>query len=413
MSSNTPVLLLVGSGAQRFREYILRSVSTRYRLWLFGSHEATWEKPYIVGSTVVNTLDAEATVAAARTLAEEVPFAGVLCYDELSLVPAAGAARALGLPGSSPEAIAACRDKHRGRRLLTDAGVAQPASVAVSTLEEALEAAASIGYPVVIKPRALAGGNGVIRIDGPDGLKEHFAVTAQANFGDSTRYKEHGVLVEECMTGPEISIDAVYQGGAVVPLALARKQLGFAPSFEETGHTVDAQDPLLADAALFGMLAEAHRALGLDHLVTHTEVRLTPNGPRIVEINARLGGDLIPYIAGLANGIDAALAAADACSGTPVAAQREASGHAAIRMLYPPHDLEFAGIEVDRSGLPPEIHEISPAVDPGTRLRLPPRDHASRSRYGYAIATGADEESCRRALDRVEELATVNGTPLS
>ena len=51
-----------------------------------------------------------------------------------------------------------------------------------------------------------------------------------------------------------------------------------------------------ADAQLLDLLQQAPRALGFTRRVTHTEVKLTPDGPRVIEVNARLGGDLIPYL---------------------------------------------------------------------------------------------------------------------
>ena len=46
-----PLLLLIGSSARRSREFILRSVSRRYALWLLQPAPVTWEEPYVVGAT--------------------------------------------------------------------------------------------------------------------------------------------------------------------------------------------------------------------------------------------------------------------------------------------------------------------------------------------------------------------------
>ena len=126
---------------------------------------------------------------------------------------------------------------------------------------------------------------------------------------------EDGVLVETYLDGPEISIDGAVVDGRYVPLFVARKQLSEHPYFQETGHVVDASDELQRSPELMEMLRRAHVALGLRRGMTHSEVRLTSNGPRIVEINARLGGDLIPYVGMLATGIDPARVAVDVVLG--------------------------------------------------------------------------------------------------
>src|ERR1700722_132171 len=70
---------------------------------------------------------------------------------------------------------------------------------------------------------------------------------------------------------------------------------------------------------LFSMLASAARAahdvLGVTDGITHAEYKLTPDGPKVIELNARLGGDLIPYLGLLGSGIDPGLAAAAVACG--------------------------------------------------------------------------------------------------
>ncbi|MFF0063132.1 ATP-grasp domain-containing protein [Streptomyces sp. NPDC005279] len=407
--SNRPLLLLIGSGGQIWREYILKSVADSYDLWLFAPKEPGWESPYLRGNTIVETLDAHAAMESAVRLDKSVRIAGVLCYDEIRVPVAAMVAEALKLPGANVEGVRACRDKHLGREALAAAGVAQPASRAVASLQEAQEAARAIGYPVVLKPRALAASIGVVRADGPDSLESAYTEASEAYFDEIPRDKAW-VLVEEYLDGPEVSVECVCHQGRVTPMFVARKSLGFAPHFEEIGHTVSADDPLLDDPAVRHVLQEAHTALGLDTLVTHTELRLTRTGPRLVEVNARLGGDLIPYVARLATGVDYGMVAASLAAGaepdvTPV---RSATAH--VQFLYPEHDLDVTSLTVGEE-LPPGVHEVTPMVAPGRRLRLPPRDHVG-GRYVYVVTTGDSPEECAEALRAATPLVHLTGTPV-
>jgi hypothetical protein len=119
----------------------------------------------------------------------------------------------------------------------------------------------------------------------------------------------------------------------VLPMFLARKQVGYPPYFEELGHVVDAADPLLSDDDVLHVLRHAHSALGFTDGMTHTELKLTPAGPMIVEVNARLGGGLIPYLGMRASGMDPGLAAAAVACGQPpvLIADRQLVGPAAER----------------------------------------------------------------------------------
>ncbi|GAB2443036.1 ATP-grasp domain-containing protein [Streptomyces incanus] len=401
-----PLLLLIGSSGRRSREFILRTVNRRYALWLLQPAPVTWEEPYVVGSTQVDNTRPELLMEAARRIAAEQEVAGVFCYDEGLVTPAAHVAQSLGLPGNSPDTVAACRDKNATRVALERAGVAQPASIGVRSLDEARDAAEKLGFPVVLKPRGLAGGMGVRRADGPDEVESAYRAASGASYPGVPVF-EVSVLVEEYVDGPEISVDAVFFEGEGIPLAVARKQVGLAPFFEEIGHEVDAADPLLSDPQLIEALRASHAALGFHTGVSHTEFRLTANGPRLMEVNARLGGDMIPYLGELATGVDVAMAAADVAAGRRPETTPSRHRAAAITFLYPERDVEIEAVTVHEDRFPPEIHSADVMADPGAVLRLPPRGYISR--YARVISLADTMEQARTALLKAPELVELAG----
>ncbi|WP_328665299.1 ATP-grasp domain-containing protein [Streptomyces sp. NBC_00328] len=405
-----PLLLLVGSGGRTWREYVLRAIVTKYRLHLLCPAPPSWEKPYIDGYTVVDTLDAPAMDDIARARTES--FAGVLTYEETRVESAAELATALGLRTSPRAAVSACRDKYLGRQALKERGVPQAESIAVTDLAQAQEAAERIGYPVVVKPRALSASCGVTFVPGPQQLEEAYQEAGRIWFDEVPR-SEAPILVEEFLDGPEISVEALCRDGQVTALFVARKELGYAPGFEEVGHTVRADDPLLHDETLLKVLQDAHTAVGLTDTVTHTELRLTAAGPKVVEINARIGGDRIPYLGGLVTGMEIGLVAADlAADVVPDIPRTTGSATAGVRFLYPERDLKLESIEIDEAKLPASIHEVTPLADPGRELWLPPVDNA-RSRYALVIAVAETEKDCAAALDEAAAAVTATGVPLS
>lgn len=410
MTEQAPVLLLVGSGFRPYREYILAAVSKHYRLWLLDSSEATWQLAYCVGATRVDTRDPEAMREAARSVVASLPVVGVFTYDESQVVFCARLAQDLGLPGSPPETISACRDKATTRSVLAAAGVPQPDSRTVAGAEEALAAAKEIGYPVIVKARAMAGSAGVMRVDRPEDLAEAFAAADGADALGLARHEEN-VLVEEFLTGPEISIDAIIHDGEVTPTVLARKHLGSAPYFVETGHDVDANDPLLDDEELMGQLREIHRVLGYVNGATHTEFKLTPKGPRLVEVNARLGGDLIPYVGLLASGVDPAVAAAHVAAGQKPDTTPEFRKVAAVRFLPPETLCEVIEVVVHEDRFGPTIREAAVTARPGGRLAPPPE--AFLTRYAHVVAVGDDRTQVMADLEEPERLVELRARALA
>jgi len=263
---------------------------------------------------------------------------------------------------------------------------------------------------VVLKPRALAGSEGVVRVDTVEDLEKEFAFAVRAHFDEVPRYGE-GVQVEEFLEGPEITVDAVVWRGEVRPAFISHKQLDQPPTFEETGHVVETDDPLLHDAELLAVVQGAHSAVGFSQGVTHTELRLTPRGPRVVELNGRLGGDLITYVGLLATGIDLAVAGAQVAAGVLPDVRPRRRGSAAVRYYYPPYDMLVEGLELDAANLPPGIWEVTLLAEIGRRLLLPPRSFV-RARMAAGFAVGPDAASCRASLDRLAPLLHVTGREL-
>jgi biotin carboxylase len=405
-----PHLLLISTGARLFREYLLASIAQQYRIHLFLAAEPEWETRYIDAVTVLaDTLDAEEMISAARQLNEHDRIDGVLCWDEARIIATSKIAQALGLPGGDPDVVMGCRDKHLTRQRLAAAGVAQPRSIVVDTVEHAMVAAAEIGYPVVLKPRGIAASLGVVLAHDEAALREHFAFARDTTVPGALVYDDLAVLVEEYADGPEISIDCAVYHGQVYPICLAHKELGYPPYFEEIGHVVDGAEPMLSDPALITALEQAHAALGFTDGMTHTEYRLTPSGPKLIEVNARLGGDLIPYLGMRATGIDPGLAAAAiACGRQPqIAADRKLVG--AVRFRYVPYEMTITEIGFDPGRLPDEVDLAVVQAQPGQRL-APPPGGTVWGRIAYLTAIADTGEQCRAVLDAADAALVVTGT---
>jgi biotin carboxylase len=394
-----PRLLVVGTGSRPYREYLLASIAPHYRVHLLIGHEADWERQYVEGWSMVDfddTVNGEEMILAAKRAAEQVPFAGVLTWDEARVLQAAKVAQALQLPGGDPDMVLRCRDKYLTRTALAEAGVPQPRSVMVASLAEGLSVAADIGYPVVLKPRAMAASLGVVRVDSPEQLSARYGFARDTTVPGAWRYEL--VLVEEYLTGDEISVDAAVHAGRVLPLFLARKQVGYPPYFEEVGHLVTADDPLLSDPALLRILQDTHDALAFSDGMTHTEFKLTPAGPKVVEVNARLGGDLIPYLGQRVTGIEpGAVAASVACGINPTVIPSR-SGTGAVRFFYVAEpdttidEVSFAALDH------PALEIAGVLAEPGQVLSPPPGGTAF-GRIAYATAMAGTEAECLAALD--------------
>lgn len=403
-TAQRPLLLLIATGMRPYREYLLGSIAAEYRVHLFHVAEPSWEKEYVTGWTVLpSTIDGPAMAEAARRLDKTDPVSGVLCWDEGRIHATSYVAEALGLRNGDPAVVWRLRDKAQTRAALAAAGVPQPASVPVKTLDQALAAAAEVGYPAILKPRGLGASLGVVRVDSADELRTRFAFTRDTRPPDPVVYaSDHPVLVEECVTGEEISVDSVVRDGVVTPLFVARKVVGYPPYAEEVGHYVDATDPLLTDPVLTEVITQTHRALGFRDGWTHSEFMLTAAGPMVIEVNGRLGGDMIPYLGMLATGVDPGRAAAAVACGLPPHTTASRARVAGVRFFYvADEDTTIGSISFDQAGLPAAIDRAVTVAQPGAVVSPPPKGTVW-GRIAYAISVGDSIGQCQRALDAAQ-----------
>ena len=183
------------------------------------------------------------------------------------------------------------------KNVLVDAGVPTAAHGTFTDEVEALAFLNTMGDLFVVKTDGLAAGKGVLvttdRAEAIDAVRAYLSGEA---FGDAGRT----LVIEEGLTGPELSVLAVCDGTDAVALAPAQdfKRRGDANAGPNTGGrgayspvpvaTDDVVDHLM-DGAVRPTLA-ALRARGIDYRgVLYCGLMFTPTGPRVLEYNVRFG----------------------------------------------------------------------------------------------------------------------------
>lgn len=400
-------VVIVGTGGRAYREYALEDASTHGSILMVNEDPATWEAPYLAAHQVADLSDGAAIARAVRR--QDRPVAGILTWSEALLERTAEAAARLGLAHMTTAAVRNCRDKYTTRRLLEKAGLPSARYEVAHGLDEALEAAARIGYPVVVKPRALAGSSGVVLARTAAELQRTYRHTVEAAFTGLDPLE--GVMVEEYLDGPEISVDSVVVDGIAYSVNLARKRIGYAPFFEEVGHLVCPwrHEPWANE--LTDLLGRIHAALEVSTGVTHAELRLTANGPRLVELNGRLGGDYIPLLGKLATGVDLTAAAMDVSRGIRPHLRPTRDLCAEVRFCYPEQDGIVERLDLAEAARVPGIERAVALAEPGQQLLLPPRGVVPR--LAALVAVAPNPSACSRALDEAERRVAVSVSPMT
>ncbi|WEK62118.1 MAG: ATP-grasp domain-containing protein [Candidatus Microbacterium colombiense] len=344
----------------------------------------------------------------ATQVADEHGVAGVITFDEMFTPLTARIADALQVPGFGVDAVENCRDKLISRQVLRHAGLTQPVSEYAATASDALAISHTTGFPLVLKPRGMAGSIGVLRVDTPEELSDAFEVVRRAAAMGAQRHGT-GALVEQMVVGEEVSIDSAVRGGKVDPLFVARKRFGPAPYFEETGQTIDAEDPLLTDPQIVEVLERAHLALGVNNGVTHTEIKLSPDGPVIIEVNSRPGGDFVPHTAELATGLEVGNIAAQIALGGIPRTQRTRTAVAANAVLYPETSGTVRQVNVPAPQPDLGVVEAAPLVSEGATVLLPPDGYMTR--YAYVLVSAPTPRECATRLSAAVEACALEMEP--
>ncbi len=304
---------------------------------------------------------------------------------------AARVAQRLGLPHPiSPSTAVLATSKLRQRERLDQAGVPQPGWRLAHNVAEALPP------PCVVKPPDRQGQRGVSVVRTAAELESAVArALAESRSGSC--------LVEELVEGPELTVNGFSVAGRFHTLTVTDRVVAEPPAF---GVALAHVWPALAGAdEAAAAAASAADALGIAEGPSYTQVRLAEDGPRVIEVAARLGGGHDAELCAAAVDVDLNGLAIDAALGHAIdegrLRARPQVGGACVRFLVAPEG-ELRAVEgVDEARAVPGVLEVRVYRAPG-HLFGPLQRGADRA--GTVIAVG---ETRDEALERAEQAAAL------
>jgi biotin carboxylase len=351
--------------------------------------------------------DLDAAVRAATGLHGRLPLDGVVTYSELLLRPQAAIADRLGLPGNPPEAVAVAQSKSRQRLVFAEHGVPSPGFEVITSERDLAAAAARVGLPGVFKPSLGAGSQGVRLVSTYAELIHAFTATR----AEKTAFlqSDEAYLLEERMAleadgdsgyAAYCSVESLLAGGTAHHLALSDR-LPLEHGYVEEGVVLPSRLAPAARAAVVDLADRAIRAIGLTCGAVHTEIALTADGPRVIEVNARAGGPL-PTMFEVAAGYDYAADIGRSALGLPPAGLPEFNRVALLRLLPVP-----AGIWRVAAQTPVEelLRAFPGLVCVSTRFTTGQRVSRQHAMHLAGFMVGATDRAAARAVMREVERA--------
>lgn len=300
-----------------------------------------------------------ASVVSALSAAKVRPD-GILTFWEDSVSAAARVAAALGLPGNPPEGVDATRSKVRTRDLAAQLGLPTPRARRVRSLDELFAASDYVGFPAVVKPEFGSGAVGCVRVDNIESLPSIYSVVREVVDPERDAIFRAGndLLLEEYLDGVEFDVDLIMQDGECLFWSVSQNLPTAELSFQETGLHCPPDHDAKAVRRLVELSVRTVQAFGFRLGVLHVEGKCTSKGPRIVEVNARMGGGRIHQIVEAVWGVDLIEAHLRAVLGLPqeLSPSRKPRGAVVNALVYAPATGRLAALPLE---------EVTPEADPG------------------------------------------------
>lgn len=331
--------------------------------------------------------------------------------------------------------------KSKMRDRLKEYGVPIPKYYAVTDFESFSEAVDKLNGHCVVKPADNAGSRGVTLLDAAqteadwltgDGVlvervnpekaareqKKRLSAYAERihelmnqTYCYSRRNSRNGtVMVEEYMQGPEVSVEIMVIEGDPHILAITDKYITPPPYFVELAHCEPSRLDKEIQEQIREVAAQAVRAVGIENAPAHVEIKVTKEGPKIVELAARLGGDFITSkLVPLSTGIDMVGASVVLATGEKPDLTPTRKQGAAIHFIHAEEEQEgvLAGITVPEALYEAEgVEEIALYRKPGEAVQ---GTRSSNDRLGHVITVG---ETPEEAMERGERILAQIGVEI-
>ena len=211
--------------------------------------------------------------------------------------------------------------------------------------------------------------------------------------------RDHSVLIEQFIEGPEFSVEVIVWQGEPHVLAVTDKKTTEAPYFVELGHNQPSIFPeeiqqKLKDGAIAGI-----KALGLSNCAAHCELKVQDGEVYLMEIGARMGGDFISTeLTHLSTGIDMVAATISVVLGMEPNLQPIEEKHGVCIRYFSPKPGKLIAIEGEEALKNAHVYDAEIYHQVGDMI---PEVKSSLDRSGHVIVTDIDAPS---AIKRAESI---------
>ena len=251
---------------------------------------------------------------------------GVLSMHDSDLVLTARLAELLELPFHSVDTAVKLTDKHAQREALAAAGLSVPQFRVIPAAADATtvtEIGSGFTYPAVLKPRNGQASRDTLPISSPQELDATLTELRGQPGAESEDFVLEGFVrdasTDLCGAGFAnfVSVESIVENGHVEHATISSRTPFLWP-FRETGYSTPTEMTDEVRDQVFKVAGDAARALGVTRSCLHTEIKLTDDGPVVIEVNGRPGGGMSEMLERASGGFSILRTALRLAVGDPV-----------------------------------------------------------------------------------------------
>ncbi len=358
---------------------------------------------------VISTRDVPAVCAFLERSPLRARLAGVLTMGSDIPDAVSAVAERLGLPHLAPESARLATDKLAMKERFAERGVPSPWFTEVRSAAELARVFRERGPRLVLKPVDRSGSRGVFLLDGSCDLAELYERSRAFSYTGR-------VMAEEYLAGPQLSTETVMIRGRGITPGFADRNYElldrFRPQVMENGAWVPSRCTAEERTAVEALVERAALALGLTDGIAKGDVVLTEDGPRVIEIAARLsGGDFCESLVPLSSGVNYVGAAIQLAIGEEpdLSALEPRFGRAVANRYFFPEPGRVLRIEgADEVRARDWVHKLEFAYAPGDELP-PLASHAQRC--GVFVVSAGDRDQLERRIEWVYRTLRITTAP--
>ena len=302
----------------------------------------------------------------------------------------------LHLCGISKEIAIRATNKHLMREAFEKYGAPSPKSILTKGEEDAWDTFCNeFNTNAILKPSRNSGSRGIAKVE--KGISKEEFVKLYSRALDESR--DHQVLIEQFIEGPEFSVEVIVWKGEPNVLAVTDKKTTEAPYFVELGHNQPSLFPediqkKLKEGAIAGC-----KALGLTNCAAHCELKVQNGEAYLMEIGARMGGDFISTeLTHLSSGIDMVAATIDTVLGIEPNLQPVEDKHSVAIRYFTPEPGKVVSIGNTEAFNCPDVYDAEIYVKPGDEVH---EVKSSLDRSGHVIVTA---DTAKDAINLAEKI---------